>query len=142
LQYLSRDTDTTSALRYQLPDFINQEDLEDQTEVQKWLRQEIETSNFAKKLQRFCLAEAYRSAEDERTKEWLKHVEDPKLFDDTTALLELEWYSKEFYEMSEGEQKKEKQKKGLESFLSNIEKQITLLGSIKEMIQKRLKKPE
>ncbi|MEX2347710.1 MAG: hypothetical protein WD511_00700 [Balneolaceae bacterium] len=140
LQYLSRDTGTT--LRYQIPDFINQEELEDQKDVQKWLRQTIETSKFTKRLQRFCLAEAYRSAENEKTKEWLNHVEDPELFDDTMALFELKWYSKEFHEMSEEEQQKELQKKGLESFLTDIEEQVTVLGSIKKLIQERLKRSE
>ncbi len=140
LEYLSKETG--NSFRSQLPDFMREDDFEENNEVYSWLRKTVDASDFMKRLQRFCLSEAYYGADNERTKKWLEHVKDPDLYEDTKALFELKWYSKEFYEMSEDEQQKEKNRRGLNSFLSGIKKEIGSLNEIKNIIEERLNKSE
>lgn len=122
-----------------LSDYIEADDeSEHETEVANWLKRTIEISKFTKRLQRYCLSKAFHSAKTEKTKKWLEHVKDPDLFEDTKAIIELKWYSEEFSGMSEEEQDKVLQTKGIESLLSDIDKQIDLLNKIKNTLQKKV----
>ncbi len=138
LEYLASESE--NSFSSQLPAFLREDEVNENKEVYECLKEVVEVSNFTKRIQRFFLSEAYNYAKNEKTKKWLEHVKDPNLYVDTKALFELEWYSKEFHDMSENEQEKEKYRRGLDSFLSDINQQINFLKEAKSLVETRISK--